>query len=144
MSVKSLSPTSCPIACSNCSRVGSEPWAWGLPCGIVVFPTTCCKFNRTSSKDRALSTRTRLASNGWMEKAFSPILLCLLLLASTSSVLNNPEDLPAWRLDIEERRLRVNHPLESCLQRLPLQQSRIVRPQLQPGPALSLRIFRKL
>src|SRR5215471_9472221 len=122
------------MACSNCSRVGTKLWAFGLPCGIVVFPTTFCKFNRTSSNDRALSTRTRLASNGWMEKAFSSIWLCLLLLASIGGALNNPEYLSAWRLDIEKRRLRVNYPLESCLQRLALQRSGIFRSQLQPGP----------
>ena len=42
----------------------------------------------------------------------------------------------------------MNYPLESCLQRLVLQRSRIVRSQLQPGsvPGLFIRarIFRKL
>src|SRR6516162_211016 len=83
-----------------------------------------------------------------MEKAFFCIRLCLLFSASTGGVLDNPEDLPAWGLDIEERGIRVNHPLEPCIQGLLLQRSRIVRPQLQPDPTLGLlireRIFRKL
>src|SRR6266487_500916 len=136
------------MACSNCSRVGTEPCSWVFSCGIVVVPTRFLKRSRTSSNDRALSTRTRLASNGWMEKGFSPIWLNLLLPASTGGALDNSEYLSAWCLDIEEWRLRVNHPFESCLLHLPLQRSRIFRPQLQPGPALSLlireRIFCKL
>jgi RNA polymerase sigma-70 factor (ECF subfamily) len=61
---------------------------------------------------------------------------------------DDPEHLPSWRLDIEERRIRVNHSGESESLHLLLQPHRIIRPQLKPRPPLRLlireRILRKL
>ena len=51
---------------------------------------------------------------------------------------DDPEHLPSWCLDIEERSIRVNYSGESESLHLLLQPYRIIRPQLKPRPALRL------
>ena len=48
--------------------------------------------------------------------------------ASHCFALDDPEHQPSWRLDIEERRIRVNYSLESKSLHLLLQPHRIIRP----------------
>src|SRR5215831_12739206 len=79
-----------------------------------------------------------------MKKAFSLILLGLLLLASKGVVLDDPKHLPSWCLEIEERSIGVNHFLESEVQHLLLQFLSIIGLQFKPQAMLRLLIVERI
>src|SRR5262249_4792027 len=59
-------------------------------------------------------------------------------------VLDDSEDLPTRRLDIEKRRFGMDHTPESGGQRHLLHFGCVIRSQFQPGPMLSLRIGERI
>src|SRR5260370_41179455 len=71
-------------------------------------------------------------------------MLCALTNGVDCFARDDPEHLPSWRLDIEERSIRVNYFLESESRHLLLRPYRIIRSQLKPRPPLRLLVRERI